>query len=260
MSFDLNAWYASLATAGNLSQENLAQIQQVIGGNPQVVKFLEGSQLRQEDYSRKMGEWKAKQEETDAYVAKLNEWEGEVKTTLTQYEQEIEALKGGQQVIKPQPPATTGINPDALKNFVSREETENALKQQMMVNAKLLELNNEHRKLYGQDLPNPAEVLNHAMTNGKSLDDAWGELHKVSDRRAEIAEQAVQQRIDAAVVTAKQNWIANNGIPGSSANTVHNSPILATIGTNKSVGQHESTRNRVAGAVNAYIQKTQGGG
>lgn len=224
MAFDVDNWLSELQKAGNLSPEVTASMKTALG-NPEVVKVLEGNQLRQSDYSRAMNELATKEQAAVKLQGELVAWRNDAEAklkaaglTVAQERQErakIEvALKTAAETYnldltslglpapdqtKPAPAKETPTNPDYMLKKDWETEAASIRGKFPFLPALIHDLSVEHQALFGKPLADSQGLVRKALETGKDIKTVWEEENKVAERRTQITEEAVTARINTAV-------------------------------------------------------------
>lgn len=259
MPFDFEGWLKELAAEGALKDEELGQLKTALGGNEKVLKRLEEGQLRQADYSRAMNALTEKERATLDLQQQLVAWRDEAlekinAANLTAREERearavIEAkLKHAAQVhgidlaslgveagATPKPNAagnnagatgTAGATPAYVTEDEWKKEVGAMRATFPMLPALLHDLSVEHQALFGKPLANAGALVQQALEKGRSLREVWEAENKVVERRAEIKEQEIQARVDAAVQAHDAKVRSELNLPPP-PRTDARSPVLA---------------------------------
>lgn len=130
-------------------------------------------------------------------------------------------------------------------NLVDRKSFGQGIRTSVMTTAQLMKVNNAHRKLFGEDLPDPDAMVDYVIEQGAkgrdiSIEQAWEERHKVSEKRSEVAAADVDRRIKdaerATEVRVRSEMAIGN--PGQNGSQRVESPALALASkTNGGRGQ-----------------------
>jgi hypothetical protein len=163
---------------------------------------------------------KAKEAEVDNFQGRIGTWYQENNSKFTETQkaleqarireaQAVERIKrlGSQYGIPDEelkdftaapahtPPPAPDPNAFDPKQYMTRQELIREAQALPLISAELQELSEEHRELFGKPLRGSAELIKDAQKRGVSLRQAWEEKNKVSERRAQVQEEAVQKRI-----------------------------------------------------------------
>lgn len=281
MAFELTTWLKELNADGTLSAEELATLQGALSKDPKVVKRLEEGQLRQSDYSRRMGELTEKEKQTLALQTQLVEWKSQAEAaiaganlTARQEGEERGKLNARlQHVITTYniDPASVGMEPPAggdltkkttapgngnppNPEFLTRAEWEK-LSAEMKATYPLLpavlhDLSVQHQVLFGKPLENSAALVQKAMTAGKPIQTVWEEEFKVAEKRTELHEAAIQTRITEAVTKRESELRSELQLPPSPRAT-DGSPILREFRPTPDASKQQEM-SAVDRAVNAF--------
>jgi hypothetical protein len=243
-----------------LTPEEKSALEPILG-KPERQEKVKGSHLRQSEFSRKMQALDKQKQEYEASIAekerlladdfgKLSSWKESADKTVADtakaLEQErVERFKlqqkmqtlaaqygvdpkdiGLEEPVQP-PPKKEEPTFDATK-FMSKEEAELLMKETKanpFIAAELEDIVDEHRSLFNKGL-NRKELVASALKNGRTLRDEWEEQNKVSDRRRELQEKAIEERIKSKVDEERTKILSEHKLPVTrGADT--GSPILS---------------------------------
>lgn len=272
MPLDFEAWLDDLKRAG-LTDAEVAQAAAILG-KPGVKKEIVGSFERQSEFSRKMDELRAKQQQEDEYAARLSAWEADVKDQLArseqaakQYQQQLYTLASQYNVDPTElqkalqvtnTPTPTPTPTPTQSAGLTREDVESVAANLFTVNAKLVGLNHEHIRLFGKPMEDIDKFAELALQAGKPIEQTFREHYKVAEREAQLAEERVQARIQEAVDKAKLDWSAQTVNPmavNANAPKGTQSPIFENVEIGeRAPGENAAHRSRVMEAVAAFNQ------
>lgn len=275
MPLNVKEWLSDLQKKGNLSPSELQAMEAIIA-KPAVAQEIVDSMERQSDYSRKMQELQAKQQQEDEYAARLSAWEADVKDQLArseqaakQYQQQLYTLASQYNVdptelqkalqVTNTPTPTPASTPAPTQSAgLTREDVESVAANLFTVNAKLVGLNHEHIRLFGKPMEDIDKFAELALQAGKPIEQTFREHYKVAEREAQLAEERVQARIQEALDKAKLDWSAQTVNPmavNANAPKGTQSPIFENIEIGeRAPGENAAHRSRVMEAVAAFNQ------
>lgn len=123
-------------------------------------------------------------------------------------------------------PAPTAFNwkdvmkdPEFTKAFVPRSEMEQTAQTILQLNDVQNKINIQNRKLYGTDIEDFGALRQEAFAAKKSLEVYADEKLGFSTKRAELAEKAIQERVDREVNEKFTAMVNRQGIPQPNADT-----------------------------------------
>lgn len=227
MAFDVEAAIKEL----DLSVEDAATFRTLHGKYPKVKEFG----MRQSEFDRAMNAGKAElaaskaaldqaKADVEAEVGSLATWQTEQQGKLTAAqtrlaEEEGKALKARQALEKIASEAgvdpakyldtTTTVVPPVVKPAdvpagVSREDLARAMLGNARTAAEIVDVNREHRKLFGEDLPNAGALLDAALEEAKrgntnvTVTQIWEKVHGVPAKREAMRTADIDRRIEEA--------------------------------------------------------------
>lgn len=236
LSKETEDWLAGLEKDGGLTTEAMASIRASMGGKAD--EYVKGSALRQADYSRSMGDiqkqkeavataeaalqkrevavtkfqtdlgaWKADSQpiyekalrDKEAAENKVHKALARLKTTAAQYGMdENELLKDLDTMETPHIPAQAAQPQIDTSKFITRESLAQTARDAALLEGIMGDLADEHRELFGTRL-NRAELVREAIASGKTVEQQWADKFKVSDKRSELSNAAIEKRIADAV-------------------------------------------------------------
>jgi hypothetical protein len=223
---DLRAWLKDLAADGAISDEEMTNLEGVLG-REKVLPRVQKAVMLNGDYTRKtqtLAEDRRTLEEQrkklDDETAALVDWrkgvEGQLqkayddlstaRTTSAQYEARVKTIadrygldaaellgasppggENGDQTMAHAQPAPSGFDPKQYLRQEDFDKTMEGAKALMpALSAELFDLNNEHQELFGKPLRDAKGLVNRALKAGCSLRELWEEEHKVGERRVEL--------------------------------------------------------------------------
>lgn len=281
MPLDVKKWAEDIAKKGQLSQEEVAQLEAIFG-KPGVKQELVDGFERQSDYSRNIQALQQQKAEEDAYAARLAQWETEVKNQLAQAQQEANAYKtqvytiaqqynlspnelqnalsqaGVQQTPSPAPAAKPAEDP----KWMTREQAAQEATALLRINAKIIGFNQDHIRLFGKPMENIDVFIDEALKAGQSgvkIEDTFRNFYKVADREGELREADVQTRIAKAIEEEKLKWATTAANPLAAAHNGaipkgYQSPVMENVADldNKVLGDQAAHRTRVQEAIAAF--------
>jgi hypothetical protein len=234
------AWLEGLKKTGAISEDELKVLESSIA-KPEVAEYVGASQLRQDEFSRKMNElnsgYQTKLQEVQNYERELANWRGTTEKSISQVQAELlqaraEAARIRQvaqtygldesdlgQPVAPYttPPGTPGVatqtegsNPN-LQNlnqeFLSRKEADELGTMYTLLPAEINDIVAEHQELFGGKSPKGMkDIVNRAIKEKRSIRDVYEEQFKVADRRAELETQAREAEITRRVEEKLTSW------------------------------------------------------
>lgn len=221
-----------------LSAEDKAIVAKALG-NEKNLKELEGRGLRQSEFSKRMDELTAKQNEAATkaqqaaeYYQTVNKWRMEKETEFNSTvedrikairpqlissgltDEEADKILGGTAVsIKRGDPNPANGNGNV--DFVTRKQIGELERQYAALPALYMQIGAEHSRLFGADSQLDWEpMVKKSLESGKSLRETWEETYKVPDKRSEIAKAAhdkeINEAIDRGKKTAMDEFYAKN--------------------------------------------------
>ena len=215
---ELQKWLTEKAYP-SLTPEQQQQFS-AITGIEAVSEQLNRAWMAPPDYNRKMDELKAKEaqlnQELQNHIANLNNWrDGEqsrVNTQVSQlqakYEQDVAALRAQieaeglqpsvAQPVKPNGSATAQ-NGNGQPKYLTQEDVTRMVQAELskaaLLPAVVDQVSARHYELFGKR-PDMVKVTDTALRTGRSLEETWREMYKVTDREAELAQADIQKKID----------------------------------------------------------------
>ncbi len=234
--FDQKAFLESL----KLTPEQSKVFEDVLG-DPEKGKVLKDSVMMRPDYSRAMNKLsetekalKAKEDQILAHETELVGWKGEADKTLKKYQDDLERLQQdhfkAQQKLK-SVGETYGIDATELgingevkvpvvqtnqPKYVTEDEYKKAVTDVMqfpLVAAEIADLQAEHSELFGKSLRNSKDLVAKALKEKKTLRDTWLAEYKVEDKRKEMSEKDVTDRIELARKEERQKVLSEVKMP-----------------------------------------------
>ena len=268
LSVETSAWLEGLAKDGGISAESLATIKSSLESSAKADEYVKGSALRQSDYSRKQAELQTARQEFEKAQADLANKEAGVtkfQTDLGVWKTDSEAkiiaalqareaaetkaaaalsrlqLVGGKYGVDPADlniegviaakPKETPVPEFDTSKFVTKEDVSRGTQDAALLDAMIYDLGVEHQSLFGKPLTGAYSLVKEAMASGKPLTEYWADKYKVDDRRKEVQEASIQQRINEGVEAAKTKFLSENLLPGGRGmsgvrDDLRGSPIL----------------------------------
>lgn len=254
------SWLESLQKEGNLSPEVMTQLRTAAEGNSSTDQFIRGSVLRQNDYSRNSAEvQRAKAEaeralaEAQQFKTELETWQsgaqGSYATALKDREEAVTKagravarlqsvaakygvaedeikLEGFEPAANRQETPVNNFDPEAYKREV-REEMGKTVREAAVLDALILDLNNDHFALFGKPLPKAGELVQEALRTGKQLTTLWEEKYQVKAKQSEVAEAAVAKRVQDEVDT-RMAKLVSEGVLAPQSSGLRNDPYAGS--------------------------------
>lgn len=248
MSFDVDGFLDEMVRKGSLSadERNLAK--------PYFEKAeqeLRDGYLRQSDYSRRMNELQEKMKAEDEFAQQLAQYEAQLKAKESATGNP--GPSGGSSWTAP--PAPTAAPPAApdLKGYVKAEEAQRALMDTFKANVELLNITNEHQRLFGRSLERYDELVQKAFETGRSLRETWRDVHAVEKREREIQEEQFERRVQERLAEERAKWVTENSLDGGRTTPGVVSPFLQALKPEREVQSEQASRNeRVQAAVQSF--------
>ncbi len=237
MSKETEEWLSALEREGGMSGASVLELKQHFS-HSKADEFVKGSVLRQSDYSRSMAEVQrlkseaeaerqqltAAEEATRKYQTELVQWQQGAEPAFhkANKEREIAERKAANAVARLKSraaelgldetellrdldiPASASVVPPAgggnmdTSQFITRESLQKTAREVALLEGVVNDLADTHFDLFGKRL-NRTELIKAATTSGKSVEQYWNETFKVEEKRAELANVAVEKRISEAV-------------------------------------------------------------
>lgn len=297
MAFDVNKWLTE--DMGFTADEAKAMLPSF---TPERISKLEAGHLRQADYSRAMNDLKKSQDDLTAANTRLNEEMAEwarvqaegtgitkkmrddleaAQLKVTQLTQRVtriatdagldpaKALDGIDQApLKPPTSPAPDLTGYARTDDINRQLGSLA-NMALTLPAELYAIATEHQQLFNQPLdvrPITREIETRASTrnNQKSLDprQIWEELHKVPDRRTEIAAAERKAAEDAAYERGVNDARSQQVVPGSHTVPGAHAPIFGQKGRESVLKRPQpgQTVNAAAAALRTGKYRKEGAG
>lgn len=161
----------------------------------------------------------------------------------------------GQADVRPEPKKEEPP-PFDTKRFVDRETFGTMAVQMLRNQGELLELDQLHRDLFGKPMPNPQSLVDDLLAasqrgeQGATLRSTFERKFNVAERRAELNEQSIQERIKRSVDEALIKERSERALSGNrAAPDGPASPVMAAVAKQGPVG---GAREGVMNAVAAY--------
>jgi hypothetical protein len=289
ISKEAESFLEGLEKEAGISGEALKAIREAVGGNPKADEFVKGSVLRQSDYSRRQAELQSAREAVETaqrtladkeasvskYQTELGQWKAgadskviEALTAREQAETKLAAALarlstvGGKYGVDPADLELGDIKPVAKtetpafddSKYVKVDDLGRRVQEAGVLDAMIYDLGNEHLALFGKPLPKAAELVQESIAKGVPLTKLWEEKYKVVEKRNEVVEASVQQRIANAVVAERTRLASAGALPSDGGQVgfrddLHGSPILEAA---KSVAAKEEVLGGVSAAIAAF--------
>lgn len=291
---EVKQWIESSPLAPETKAALLAE-----AGKDENAQFIKQSVMMRSDYSRKQDEltrqMQAKQEEVEREMQKAQDlvtanttWRTQEETKYQQalararaaeaerlklqqtlrdnYGVSDETLKAlGLDKVQVEPPATPPTNQNDNPQYLTPDEAKKLGRdvgyEAVMANAQVYDLGIEHQRLFGKPLENSRELINYALENKLTLEDAFEKKYNASARREELAQQQRQKEIADAVEAAKRDWESSARVNGGrKAGEIRQGPVFQ-IKPDGQQGEQAAPpvasevaaqQNRVAHAAQAY--------
>jgi hypothetical protein len=281
---EVDAWFKEL----ELTPEEISTLEPVFG-KPERIEKVKGSVLRQAEFSRRMQALDKQKQDLEAAIAekerlvaedaaKLGSWKQTADQTLstTSKALEDERVKHFRLQQKMQALATQyGVDPNDLgletpvppekkepfadlseldKKYYGKEDAErlmNEVKASPFIAAELEDIVDEHRSLFGKGI-NRRELVMSALKNKRNLREEWEEQNKVSDRRRELEEKKIEERINARVAEEKTKILSEHKLPVTRGSE-SGSPILSMRDNLRLAGTDRSKPAQESSAVEAAV-------
>lgn len=291
LSTETQSWLESLAKEGNLSADVVAQLRTAAEANANADSFIKGSVLRQSDYSRNSAVvQQAKQEaeralaETQRFQTELTEWQtgaqgsfqkalkdredadaragkalARLQSVAAKYgvnEDEIK-LEGFESVTEAKKEVMSSFDPEAYKREV-REEMGKTVREAAVLDALILDLNNEHFALFGKPLPKAGELVQEALKSGKQLTQLWEEKYAVGAKRTELQEASVNKRVDDEVAS-RMAKLVSEGVLSPQSQGIRNDPYAGSPILRKEVMTPQSADHQDGQGLSAAVAAFQSG-
>lgn len=275
----------------DLTPEERSVLEPVLG-KPERVEKVKGSVLRQSEFTRRMQALDKQKQELEAAIAQkeealtnefgqLSNWKVTADKTVAETAKalENERLERFKLQQKMQTLATQyGVDPKDLgldepvpppkkeepafdgSKFLSREEADLLMKETKanpFIAAELEDIVDEHRGLFNRGL-NRRELVAAALKNGRTLRDEWEEQNKVADRRRELEEKKIEERINAKVAEERTKILSEHKLPVTRGQD-SGSPILSMRENLRLQGTDRSKPTQEASAVDAAVSAFNSG-
>lgn len=217
-------------------------------------EYIHGSQLRQEDYNRRLDQARKevdtkatlvaeKEQELASLQQRLVEWKTNADTSLTTKSRQIEKLETERAKVLTRLNSlreTYAIAEDDLKDLIEtpadttskkddrppagdyltmekfNKEAEAFARIYPKLSAELDDIRDEHRELFNKRLTNAQELLDKAYAAGgkKTIRQIWEEENKVTERRQQLSEEAFNQRVEKEVEARYTKRLSEVSLPG----------------------------------------------
>lgn len=117
--------------------------------------------------------------------------------------------------------------------FLTQEQFEvnvkKAVSESAVIEAAIYDVASEHKRLFGQDLPNARELVQGALASKQTLTQFWENKFKVPEKRAEAAETAFNERVNKAVEEKTSKFLSEQALNQSGQHMTPgniNSPVF----------------------------------
>lgn len=281
------AWLEDLKKTGAISEEEL-KVLEAATSKPQVAEYIGGSQLRQQDYSKRLNEaqtaYDTKSQEILAYERELANWRANTEKSVTQLQQELHTARAERERIlrtaqtyglseddfgasvanfsTPVGVNQPAVNPEPDKpqfdptKFVSKEEAEQLGQMYTLLPAEISDIISEHVELFGKQPKGMRQIVERAIKERRALRDVYAEEFKVADRRKELDDAAreaeIKRRVEEELIRYRsENPNARIPLPGRQP-----SPVLQEFkGT--AAENPANAKNEAVSAAVAYWNQMQ---
>lgn len=286
--FTLESWLKDL----DLSEDEM-RIVSPLFSKPERTEKLKGSVLRQSEFSRKMNDLDKQKAELEASILekeqliaadaqKLGAWKQTADKTLTDTaealeKERVERFKLAQKMERlatqygedpkqwlstedvtppPKEPVKAVDTSEYDKKYFSREDADkfgNELRLVPDLAAEFHDLAEEHYELFGKRLK-MGPLVQEARKSKKLLREQWAEQYKVEERRKELSEKAIEERIQARVSEEKQKILSEHKLPVTRSGDGDGSPLLQMREDLRLAGKERKSQgsSAVDAAVKAY--------
>lgn len=178
-------------------------------------------------FNNAVSEREAAQRKADAALARLRS------LALANGLDEAEVLKDLDVTPNPNPnPNPNGGQPNGgidTSKFLTveqlNEQVRRATQESALVDASIYDIAQQHKALFGADLPSAANLVTEAIKAGKSLSAYWEEKFNVPAKRTEVAEQKVNDRVKSAVDEALAKERSEAALRGGPHQGAPNQPL-----------------------------------
>lgn len=295
MPFDAAAFVNELNKAGQLKPEELAVLQGALGKPEVAKYLEENqlrqsdysramNALREKETAttalqQQLVEWKAAQEKVidKANLTVRQEREARARLEAVVKAKADEFGLNADEILSAAPPATPTpaptTQPQNLDEFLKKQDWQNELNgirsQFPLLPATLFDLASQQQKLFGKGfdeysytpkaggaaITGTQALVLKAMETGKSIQGVWEEDFKVAERRTQIQEESIQQRIRQGVEAEVAKFRSENNLPAPAPQAAR-SPILAEF---KPPTQDRSQMDPVDAAVARFNELTAPG-
>lgn len=290
LSIETQNWLDSLSKEGNLSAEVVAQLRSAAETNANADSFIKGSVLRQNDYSRNSAavqqvklEAERALAESQRFQTELTEWQtgaqGSFQKALKDRE-EADARAGKALARLQSVAAKYGVNEEEIKldgfesvaeakkevmNFDPevykrevREVMDRSVREAAVLDALILDLNNEHFALFGKPLPKAGELVQEALKSGKQLTQLWEEKYAVGAKRTELQEASVTKRVDDEVAS-RMAKLVSEGVLSPQSQGIRNDPYAGSPILRKEVMTPQTGERSEGQGLSAAVAAFQSG-
>ncbi len=145
---------------------------------------------------------------------------------------ETEALKDIDIVPTTEVTMTNKTNQVDMSQYLTQdqfqENVKKAVAESATIEAAIYDVASEHRRLFGQDLPNARELVQGAMAAKQTLSQFWESKFKVPEKRAEAAETAFNERVNKAVEEKTSKFLSEQALSQSGQHMAPNN-ILSPV-------------------------------
>ena len=220
-------WLNELKASGSIPEEDMNVLLK-IAANPKADEFIKGSVLRQADYSREIQKAKdlqtqlaSKESDVTKFQGQLASWQSGAKASYEQALRDREEIAGKLTLAQERlrtlgtthnidetewaPVVGTKVEtkPKEEPKYMTQAEVDaqvrKSITESAMIDAAMHDLNVRHLELFGTPLKNGVAFVAEALRAEKTLTSYFDEKFKVAEKVNELAEKAVQKRIDDAV-------------------------------------------------------------
>ena len=279
------AWLAGLKSTGAIGDDEFKVLEAAVA-KPEVAEYVGSSQLRQDEFSRKMNDLSASHKtelaKIQAYERELADWRGGVEKNYSQIQAELQQARaeaariakvaqsygldesdlGTSVAPYTTPPGTPseggGSRPDLqnlAQEFLTRTDFDQLGYQYTMLPAELNDIVAEHQELFeGKNPRGMRQIFEKAVAEKRPLRDVWEEEFKVADRRAELEAKAREAEVTRRVEEQLTAWRTEHPEvrlprPGARASVLEDKSLTAipdAATDNLAADQNSSVRAAVA--------------
>lgn len=212
----LVAWLEGLEKQGKLPTEKLEALKSTLTPDDlpsEVVEYIGGSVLRQEDYSKLSAQARAKEREAAEFQAALTEWKTDAEKQYLEMQRakahaeaevarlqalaksyEIPETEYGRVTMTPTEPTDKKEPQVDMSDYLKAKDAQQAMIDALKVQNKLIAIAARHQTLFGKPLEDE-QLVDRAIASGRTIEQEWEDHYKVADKRAEMA-QAAQEAHD----------------------------------------------------------------